>query len=237
LTPRVPDAGAQLAALADRWALPGEALARLRVLLDILQTDPTAPIGPGGAHEALDVHIADALAGLEVPGLRAAARIADIGSGAGLPGLVLAACLPQSQVALVESARRKCAFITRTAAAMDLGNVEVVCERAETWESGRDACDVVCVRALAALPVLCEYAAPLLRDGGLLLAWKGGVSAAEVAAGDAAASQLGLGPAEVRAVEPYESSLNRRLVAYRKLQPTPQGFPRRSGMAVKRPLA
>ena len=58
---------------------------------------------------------------------------------------------------------------------MGLANAEVVCGRAEAWADGLGRCDVVTARALAALPVLCEYAAPLLREGGVLVAWKGAV--------------------------------------------------------------
>ena len=91
-------------------------------------------------------------------------------------------------------------------------------------------------RALASLPVLCEYAAPLLADGGVLVAWKGAVDPAEDADGLAAAEALGLRREEVRAVEPYAGAEHRTLHVLRKIAPTPPGYPRRPGMAVKRPL-
>jgi 16S rRNA (guanine527-N7)-methyltransferase len=87
------------------------------------------------------------------------------------------------------------------------------------------------------LALLVEYAAPLLADGGALIAWKGRREAAEEEAGAAAAAQLGLEPAGVLAVEPYPASRDRHLHLYRKSGPTPAGFPRRPGIARKRPLA
>jgi 16S rRNA (guanine527-N7)-methyltransferase len=99
-----------------------------------------------------------------------------------------------------------------------------------------NANDIVTARALAALPVLCEYAAPLLADGGMLVAWKGAVEADEASEGEAAAALLGLAPSEVLAVDPYPAAERRTLHLYRKVAPTPDRFPRRAGMALKRPL-
>jgi 16S rRNA (guanine527-N7)-methyltransferase len=84
--------------------------------------------------------------------------------------------------------------------------------------------------------VLCEYAAPLLREGGILVAWKGQVDAQEQADGHAAAALLGLAPETVLAVEPYSGSERRTLHVYRKVAATPPGYPRRPGIATKRPL-
>jgi 16S rRNA (guanine527-N7)-methyltransferase len=183
------------------------------------------------------VHIADSLAGLEIPEVREAGFVADLGAGAGLPGLVLAAVLPVARVVLVESAGRKCEFVRSAGAAMELANVEVVWSRAEEWRDGLDRCDVVCARALAAMPVLCEYAAPLLHEGGVLVAWKGAVDDDEAADAAAAAEHLGLEVEPVRAVAPFPGSERRTLQVVRKIAPTPAGYPRRPGMATKRPLA
>jgi 16S rRNA (guanine527-N7)-methyltransferase len=185
----------------------------------------------------LDVHIADSLTGLEVDGLPSAATLADLGAGAGLPGLVLAAALPSTEVVLVEAARRKCEFLRATARAMGLENADVVWARAEEWREGFERCDVVCARALAALPVLCEYAAPLLREDGLLVAWKGDVSESEAHDADAAASHLGLTTASVRRVSPFPGSRRLALHVFRKVSPTPEKYPRRPGIAAKRPLS
>lgn len=189
--------------------------------------------------DALNIHIADSLAGLEVGELRSAEAIADLGSGAGFPGLVLAAALPDTRVDLVESARRKCEVIERLAAAAALPNARAVPARAEEWAAGEGASayDAVTARAVAALAVVCEYAAPLLREGGVFVAWKGVRDPDEERAGAQACARLGLEPERVLRVEPFEGVRNRHLHVFRKVSPTPPRFPRRPGMAAKRPLA
>jgi 16S rRNA (guanine527-N7)-methyltransferase len=222
--------------LLERHDLPSDAAGGLNTLLEALRA-PEAPTSVHDPNQGLHVHIADSLAGLEVPEMREARLIADLGAGAGLPGLVLAAVLPRSRVVLVESVARKCEFLRATAQAMGLSNADVVWGRAEEWRDGLERCDVVVARALAALPVLCEYAAPLLHEGGVLVAWKGAVDEEEAADADAAASHLGLAPESVRAVVPYPGSERRTLHVLRKIAPTPATFPRRAGIATKRPLS
>jgi 16S rRNA (guanine527-N7)-methyltransferase len=196
--------------------------------------DASAPTSVHERRAVQNVHIADSLVGLEVDAVREAGRIVDLGSGAGPPGLVLAIARPEAEVVLVESARKKCAWLERTVSALGLENVRVAWARAEELED--DPFDVVTARALAALPVLCEYAAPLLRDGGALVAWKGAVDDREEADGLHAAKVLGLEREEVRAVEPYPGSERRTLHVFRKVGPTPEVYPRRAGIATKRPL-
>ncbi len=186
--------------------------------------------------EAVDVHVADSLVGLEVEDVRRAEVLADLGAGAGFPGLVLAAALPAARVVLVESVGRKAEFLRRAASALGLERAEVVALRAEEWRAGLQACDVVCARALARMDVLAEYAAPLLREGGALVAWKGRRDAEEERGGAAAAARLGLAVEEVREVHPWPEAQARHLHVLRKVAPTPPGFPRRPGMARKRPL-
>ena len=205
----------------------------MKHLVDAL-ADPSAPTSVHDRREVENVHIADSLVGLEVPAVKEAARIVDLGSGAGPPGLVLAIARPEAEVVLVESVGKKCAWLERTVSALGLENVRVVCARAEELEE--EPFDVVTARALASLSVLCEYAAPLLREGGALVAWKGAVDAREDADGLHAAAVLGLEREEVRAVEPYPGSQRRTLHVFRKVSPTPEGYPRRPGMAAKRPL-
>ena len=197
-------------------------------------TDASAPTSVHDGQEVLNVHIADSLVGLEVDAVREAARIVDLGSGAGPPGLVLAIARPEAEVVLVESVGKKCAWLERTVEELGVENVRVACARAEELDEA--PFDVVTARALGSLPVLCEYAAPLLREGGSLVAWKGAVDAQEEADGLHAAEVLGLERVEVRAVEPYKGSERRTLHVFRKIAPTPAGYPRRPGMAAKRPL-
>lgn len=195
---------------------------------------PTAIKDPA---EGVDSHIADSLAALVVPEFEGARSIADIGSGCGVPGLVLAVANRGATVFAVESIGRKCSFIEATAAAAGLDNVEVVNSRAEEWTEGAGLVDLVTARALAPLPVLAEYAAPLLRDGGTLIAWKGDPPPAEIESGRVAAGQLGLEMREPVEVEPWPGGGTRRLITMTKVGPTPERFPRRAGMAVKRPIA
>jgi 16S rRNA (guanine527-N7)-methyltransferase len=232
----VSGAEARLAELADEYDLDPGARERLAALLAALAADlaTSTPIRHPG--EAVDVHVADSLSGLHVPALRTARDIADLGAGAGFPGLVLAAVRPDAQVTLVESARRKAAAIERLAATAGIPNAAAVAARAEAWPAGLEAHDAVTARALAALPVLVEYAAPLLRPDGVLVAWKGDPEATEIADGEAAAAALGLRPEPPVPVQPFPDSRRRHLYLYSKVKPTPQGFPRRPGMAVKRPL-
>jgi 16S rRNA (guanine527-N7)-methyltransferase len=180
--------------------------------------------------------VADSLVALDVPAVRAARRIADLGSGGGFPGLALAVAVPEARVALVESAGRKCAFLDRAAAELGLVNVAVVHTRAEAWADGLGAHDLVVARALAAMPVLVEYAAPLLERDGLLVAWKGRLETAEEADGAAAAAALGMTTPTPRAVEPFQAARDRYLYLSSKVRPTPDRYPRRPGMARKRPI-
>jgi 16S rRNA (guanine527-N7)-methyltransferase len=201
------------------------------------EPDPHTTVSRPAA--ALDRHVADALTALEVPAVRDAAHIADLGAGAGFPGLVLALVMPDTRVDLIESAARKTAVIERLAAAADVPNARAITARAEDWarDEGRGTYDLVTARAVAALPVLVEYAAPLLVDGGSLVAWKGACEREEEIAGGRAAEAVGLTPTDVIAVQPFDGARDRRLYVFQKMAPTPERYPRRAGMAAKRPLA
>lgn len=213
-------------------------------LLAALAAEPDAHTTVADPEAALEVHVADSLSGLEVRELAAARRIADIGAGAGFPGLVLAIALPRAEVDLIESAGRKTAVIDRLIQAAELGNARSVTARAEDFArtpaalgGGREAYDAVTARAVGPLALLVEYAAPLLRPGGVLVAWKGARDAAEEGSGAAAAEKVGMAVKEVVPVQPYEASENRHLHVFCKTAPTPPEFPRRAGIARKRPLA
>jgi 16S rRNA (guanine527-N7)-methyltransferase len=227
---------ALLAARLDARGLDTAAAGALATLLHCLEP-PTAPTSVHDPREGIDVHVSDSLSGLEVPELRSAAIVADLGAGGGLPGLVLAAVLPRARVVLIESQNRKCAFLCDAADAMGLANVEIVCARVEEWREGADLCEAVTARALASLPVVVEYAAPLLRPGGTLVAWKGEVAREEADDGIAAARLLGLELLPPQPVRPFAGSERRTLHVARKVAPTPAGYPRRPGMASKRPLS
>jgi 16S rRNA (guanine527-N7)-methyltransferase len=219
--------------LADLGSRFGVEVGALAAVLALQTVDPAASTTVREPDVAVDRHIADSLVALELDPVRSARSIADVGSGAGWPGLALAAALPEAHVFLVESAIRHCRYLERAVEAAGLSNVDVVHARAEEWAG---ICDLVTARALAALPVVLEYAAPLLIDGGHVVAWKGAVNRDEASAGATAATELGLVPVEVRHVKPYADAGERTLHVFHKVAPTPQRFPRRPGMAVKRPL-
>jgi 16S rRNA (guanine527-N7)-methyltransferase len=210
----------------------------LEELLELLRADPSAPIARSTIPKAREVHIADSLSGLEVEALRSAGRIADLGSGAGLPGLVLAAELPQARVDQIESTRRKGEFIAAAIERMGLDNAALIGERAEAWAagSGREAYDAVTARAVGRLATLAELASPLLREGGVLVAWKGSRDRGEERELERVAPRVAMEPAEVVPVTPYPGSRDRHIHLLRKNGPTPNELPRRDGLAAKRPF-
>jgi 16S rRNA (guanine527-N7)-methyltransferase len=209
---------------------------QLEAVLDALAEDEHAPTTVRDPQAATDVHLADSLTALEIASLRSARHIADIGSGAGFPGLPLAIALPRSEARLVESQSRKCKFLRRIAAAAGVENARVIERRAEEWAEGLDAHDVVLARALAQAPVVLEYAAPLLERGGVLVDWRGQRDEREEQDALAAAAELGLERTEVRSVQPFPAARDRHLHLYLKVRDTPRRFPRRPGVARKRPL-
>ena len=161
----------------------------------------------------------DALAGVELVA-SFEGSIVDVGSGGGTPGIPLAAALPDREVTLLEAERRKTAFLERWRP--ELPNLHVVWGRAEEHESRYG---VAVAKALAHPPVAAEWCLPLVEEGGVVVLWVGPSAEAERVA--AVAGKLA---AETAASPPG-------FLVLRKTGPTPEGFPRRSGMARKRPLA
>ena len=171
--------------------------------------------------EARRVHLDESLAALETVE-RFEGPIVDVGSGGGAPGIPLANALPAREVTLLEATRRKCEFLERWT--VDLPNLRVVCGRAE--EQPLDAWGVAVAKALAPPPVAAEWCLPLVAPGGAAVLYVGPTAQADRVA------QV----ADLLAAELEEDSPPGLLVL-RKLGPTPPGFPRRPGVARKRPLA
>ena len=213
--------------------------AALRTLLELLAEERASVSSVVEPDQGWKVHVADSLTGLELADLRDAKRIADIGAGAGFPGLPLAVALPTAEVDLIESVGRKCAFIERAIEAAGIGNARVLNTRSEDWAKdggeGREAYDAVTARAVGRLSTLAELASPLLREGGVLVAWKGRRDEEEEAQAARAATGLAMEAERVLDVGPYAGSRNRHLHLLRKTGPTPSDLPRRPGMAKKRP--
>jgi 16S rRNA (guanine527-N7)-methyltransferase len=162
----------------------------------------------------------DSLRGVEVV-RELAGPIVDVGSGGGAPGIPLAASFPEREVTLLEAERRKADFLERWTA--ELPNLRVVWGRAE--EHGVDEYGVAVAKALAPPPVAAEWCLPLVRPGGAVVLWVG--ASAEVDRVARVSELLGGGPPENRD----------GLLVIPKTEATPEGFPRRPGMARKRPLA
>lgn len=205
--------------------------------MELLATERASVSSVTEPVRAWKVHVADSLTGLKFTTLREAANIADIGSGAGFPGLVLAVSLPAARVDLIESVGRKCEFIQRAIEAGGIDNARVINARSEELAAGegREAYAAVTARAVGRLSTLAELASPLLAANGVLVAWKGKRDPEEEQQLANAASRLVMRPEEIRHVGPYAGSEHRHLHLLRKVGPTPPDLPRRPGIAKKRP--
>jgi 16S rRNA (guanine527-N7)-methyltransferase len=228
--------GRSIDSLVARHRLGAPERDQLTTLLTEIERDDRAPTTVRDPAVGVDLHLADSLIALDVAPVRDAQTIADLGSGAGFPGLALAVALASCEVRLVESQSRKCAYLRDAVGRAGIQNASVVCARAEDWSEGSCANDVVTARAVGPQPVVLEYAAPLLRQGGTLVDWRGKRLAAEELAASRAAEELGLELVGIEKVRPFEDARDRHLHLYMKVRPTPARFPRRAGIARKRPL-
>jgi 16S rRNA (guanine527-N7)-methyltransferase len=185
------------------------------------------------------LHLLDSLSVLPlVDGLERGGRSIDLGSGGGVPGLVLALARPERHWLLVDSVRKKADLMRHFVSVLEIGNVEVVGERAEILGQDRDhreSHDLIAARACATLPVLAEYALPLLAIGGTLVAWKGPISADELRAGERSAAALGGSTPRVLP-SGYDELGEHRFVVIAKERPTPARYPRRPGEPGRHPL-
>jgi 16S rRNA (guanine527-N7)-methyltransferase len=220
-----------------RAILAPAARAALEKILELLAEERASVSSVTEPGRAWKVHVADSLTGLEIPALRDTTRIADIGSGAGFPGLVLAVALPEARVDLIESIGRKCDFIRHAIEAAGIANAQVINARSEELAAGEghEAYATVTARAVGRLSTLAELASPLLVEGGVLVAWKGKRDPEEEEQMVNAAESLAMRPEEIRHVGPFAGSEHRHLHVLRKVGPTPAGLPRRPGIAKKRP--
>lgn len=211
-----------------------QAAAMLNIIAQ-MSAEPQNLSSPEALANAVDVHLADSLSGLVLPEIRDASGIVDLGSGGGFPGLVLAVMLPDTPITLVESERRKADWLSRAASGMR--NVRVVADRSESLaREERGAYPVATARALGALPVVMELAAPLLQRDGVLVAWRGRRDSVSEEGADAAAGALGLihrGDVDAAPIP----GVSRYFSLWTKAADTPDRYPRRPGMAAKRPIA
>jgi len=174
-------------------------------------------------------HVVEVLDLLDATAPAAGARAVDVGAGAGVPGIPMAVLRPDLRVALIESDARKAGFLTHVAGALQLGNLEVLPIRAEDAARRRDlrdGFDLAVSRALAPPPVMCELSLPLVRAGGLMAALVGD---AEQAAADCAYAAEVCGGGAPRTAPGG-------VLLVDKLRATPEEYPRRAGVPLRRPL-
>ena len=186
-------------------------------------------------------HVLDSLSCYLVEALRVARRVADVGSGGGLPGVPIKIARPEPDVALVEATGKKAQFMRRAVRELSLRGTLVLNARAEEVgraEEHRGRYDAVTARALAPLAVLVEYCVPLARVGGHVVAMKGRLAEDEMEPGKKAANMLGAEVSQVVRVPllPEIGPKERSLVVLEKVTRTPIEYPRRPGMPRKRPL-
>lgn len=210
-----------------------QALGRVLELLAVERASVSSVVD----ERAWKVHIADSLTGLDVPELSRAQRIADVGAGAGFPGIALAVAIPDAQVDLIESVGRKCAFMRRAIDEAGIANAAVLNTRSEDLASaaGRETYDIVTARAVGRLSTLAELASPLLKPNGVLVAWKGKRDEEEEAQLAQASESLAMRPESILDVGDRAGSQHRHLHVIKKAGPTPPDLPRRPGVAKKRP--
>lgn len=189
--------------------------------------------------EILRKHVIDSLTAAPYINNEEGLRLADIGSGAGFPGMALKITAPGVSTSLIESSRKKSRFIKETANALCLDNIEVINARAELAGqeiSCRESFDVVVCRAVSHLSVITEYALPFLKIGGEFIAFKGREAEKKIAESSRAIKLLGGEPAGIKKLSLPEGKENRALIFIRKTKPTPLKYPRREGIAGKRPI-
>ncbi len=229
---------------ADQWGieLDSDQLSLLERYAQLLSSYALANvIGTRDYTAILLEHIADALS-CALTGLPAAhQQMIDVGTGGGLPGIPLQVAYPDLRLTLLESTAKKVRFLETAVEELNLPRVEIANRRAEDVGAAveyRDSYDVAVARAVAAMPVVIEYCAPLVSPGGAIIAMKGSPSSQELDAGVRAAAEVGAELEAVRTVTfiPEMVQKERNLVVFRKTRPTPRGFPRRVGLAKQTPL-
>ena len=190
---------------------------------------------------ALYRHYLDSLAPLRLEGLFAhGARVIDVGSGAGFPGLPLAIARPDLQVTLLDALQKRISFLSAVVEELGLTHVRLVHARSEDGARNpehRERYDLAVARAVAPLPVLCELMLPFVAVGGRMLCYKGPAAQDELEAGGRAARMLGGGALEVLPADvPGQPDWRHIIVACRKKEKTVRQYPRKAGTPGRAPL-
>lgn len=188
-----------------------------------------------GREDFIIKHVWDSLAGEKYFGR--GARVAEVGSGGGFPSIPLKICRPDLEFTLFESVGKKCAFLKYAADELGLEGVAVENMRAEDAGRGvhRERYDACCARAVARLNTLLEYCAPLVKVGGIFVAYKGD-AAEEIEEAANAAAVLGMKLVCADSYELPAGQGKRCLAVYKKISSTPAKYPRGQGKERKNPL-
>ena len=186
-------------------------------------------------------HVLDSLSCFLFQPLWQAQTLADVGSGAGFPGIPIKVISPGLRATLIESTRKKADFLRQATRHLDLKDVCIRNQRVEEVAAEPDqrgSYDVATARAVAPLSILAEYCVPLIREGGHVIAMKGAPSQTELVEGRRAAERIGARITELIAVPIHRElrARDRTLIILQKVRPTPDGYPRKAGTARKRPL-
>lgn len=184
-------------------------------------------------------HFLDSLTCLMVSDFRPPGKVIDIGTGAGFPGIPISLILPNFDVTLLESIGKKADFCQHVIEALGLENVEVIQARAEALGQApefREQYEWGLARAVAIAPVVLEYLLPFIRVGGSVLLQKGATGPAEMHQAETALRVLGAEVEQIQSIELPCVTEARHLISVRKTAATPEKYPRRAGIATKRPL-
>lgn len=236
------DLGSLLVSGASEWGIglgEGQVRACLSYLDLVLQTGKSLNLSSiASAHESIVKHFIDSLACLQSPRVRTACSIIDVGSGAGFPAVPLAIALAEANVVALESRAKKADFIRSAVQRCGVANVTVIAIRSEEAAQGelRDACDAAVCRALAPPEVSLELCLPFVRPGGILSVLCGEEDADDAGRLSPVANALGAAPPEGILYRLPITGHRRGLIEVQKTSPTPLKFPRRPGLAKKRPL-
>ncbi len=187
----------------------------------------------------VDVLFYESLILLDIPDLLEAGNAADVGSGAGIPGIPLAITRPDLYLTLIESNRKKACFILKAIRSLGLKNATVFEGRAEDAARSvmRDYFDVSVARAVAPLVATIEYSLPLVRSGGHAFLLRGKKKPEDIERAHQAAQVLNGSFERIAGTDPQNRAGALHVWSIKKDGPTPPRFPRKSGMAIKRPLA
>ncbi|WP_338833660.1 Ribosomal RNA small subunit methyltransferase G [Moorella humiferrea] len=184
-------------------------------------------------------HVIDSLLVFCAAEISSGARVIDVGSGAGIPGIILKIYRPDLNLTLLEAQRKKIIFQEEAVAKLGLKNIKCLWSRAEEagrLEEHREKYDVAVARAVAPLNILVEYCLPLVKVGGLMIAYKGPSVDEELKAAEKAIAILGGGQPEVWRGHLPGGEEERRLIKIKKSTKTPTNYPRRAGVPARKPL-